>query len=83
MAGDERPPDPATVDSLTKRLRIVVAVVFSSLIVLLVVFDNVGRLLIDPSFRTSDFIFGTLIGALLLLLGVETLVRLPKIGNGK
>lgn len=61
-----------------------VAGVITLLIVVLVILDSVGRLLVDPNFRTSDFIFGTLIGALLLLLGVETLNRLPRIGgNGK
>lgn len=86
MAGGDRPPSdspPSVVDSLTRRLRVVVAVVITILIVMLVVFDNVGRLIVDPNFRTSDFIFGTLIGALLLLLGVEGLNRLPKIGGGK
>lgn len=85
MAGDDGKPEaPANVvDSLQRRLRVVVAAVFVVLLVALVVLDSVGRLLIDPNFRTSDFIFGTIIGAILLLLGVEGLNKLPRIGNGK
>lgn len=85
MAGDERPPASSSdvVDGLTRRLRLVVAGVITTLIVILVIVDDLGRLFFDPTFRTSDFIFGTLIGALLLLLGVETLNRLPRVGGGK
>ncbi len=52
------------------------------MIVLLVVVDTLGRLFIDPSFRASELFLGTLIGALLLLLGVEGISRLPGLPKG-
>ena len=47
------------------------------MIVLLVAADTFGRLLISPTFHASELILGALIGALMLLLGIETLYRLP------
>jgi ABC-type Fe3+-siderophore transport system permease subunit len=47
------------------------------MIVLLVTADTLGRLLVSPDFHASELILGTLIGALLLLLGIETVNRLP------
>jgi uncharacterized membrane protein YgaE (UPF0421/DUF939 family) len=65
-------------DALLKRLRLAAGIVTLSMVVLLVVADVVGRLFIDPSFKVSEILFGTLVGALLAFVGVETLVRLPK-----
>lgn len=76
MAGDEPRSDP-TEDRLLRRLRVIAGVVILTMIALLVVADNLGRLFIDPNFRASELILGTLIGALLLLLGIEAVNRLP------
>ena len=78
MAGDERnaPRDPAE-ERLLRRLRLLAGIVILVMIVLLVVADTLGRLLISPDFHASELILGTLIGALLLLLGIETVNRLP------
>lgn len=52
------------------------------MIVLLVVVDTLGRLLVDPGFHASELFLGTLIGALLLLLGIEGVSRLPGMPKG-
>lgn len=52
------------------------------MIVLLVVVDTLGRLLVDPNFHASELFLGTLIGALLLLLGIEGVSRLPGVPRG-
>jgi hypothetical protein len=49
----------------------------SALLVFLVGADTLGRLFIDKSFHVGDVVYGSLIGALLLLLGVETAARFP------
>lgn len=78
MAGDEQPTRPTTAeDRLLRRLRLIAGVVFLVCIVLLVVVDTVGKVLIGPDFHASDLFLGTLIGALLLILGIETVNRLP------
>ncbi len=88
MAGDEGQGspqrDPAE-ERLLRRLRLIAGSVILLMIVLLVVVDTLGRLFIDPTFRASELFLGTLIGALLLLLGVEGISRLPGLpkGNGK
>lgn len=46
------------------------------MIVLIVVVDTLGRLYIDPSFHASEVALGTLIGALLLIVGIEGAARL-------
>lgn len=80
MAGDEPrsalPGDPAE-ERLLRRLRFIAGVVILVMIVLLVVVDTFGRLFISPDFHASELFLGTLIGALLLLLGIEGLNRLP------
>ena len=78
MAGDDIrvPRDPAE-EKLLRRLRLIAGIVILVMIVLLVVADTLGRLLISPDFHASELILGTLIGALLLLLGIETVNRLP------
>lgn len=86
MAGDDpnRAPDP-TEDRLLRRLRVIAGIVILVMIVLLVTADTLGRLLVSPDFHASELILGTLIGALLLLLGIEAVNRLPgsRSGNGK
>ena len=84
MAGDDRSPSPlptAAEDRLLRRLRLGSVVVILVCIVFLVVIDPVGRLFIDPNFHASELVLGTLIGALLLLLGVEAANKLPRIGK--
>lgn len=65
-------------DRLLKRLRLASGVVVLLMIVLLVVSDVFGRLFVDPGFHVNEIIVGTMVGALLALLGIETLLRLPK-----
>lgn len=78
MAGDEQPHRPPTAeDRLLQRLRLVAGVVFLVCIVLLVLVDTIGKVLIGPDFHASDLFLGTLIGALLLIVGIETVNRLP------
>lgn len=70
-------------DRLLKRLRVAAGVVILTALFLMVVLDNFGRLFIDPTFHVSDFLFSTLVGALLAIVGVEILARLPRRnGNG-
>lgn len=80
MAGDESRPRRRlddTTDKLNKRLRALTAVVSLVLIVVLSLLDVVIRAFIDPNFRISDFVFGTLAGVLLLSMGLSALNRLP------
>jgi TRAP-type C4-dicarboxylate transport system permease small subunit len=60
----------------------VAAAVLLALIVLIVLVDVFGRLLVDSSFRISDLMLGTLIGALLLLVGIDVAKRWPINGGG-
>jgi hypothetical protein len=78
MAGDDRetPRDPAE-ERLLRRLRLIAGGVILTMIALLVMVDTLGRLFVDPSFHASELILGTLIGALLLLLGIEGVSRIP------
>jgi hypothetical protein len=55
--------------------------VILALIAFLVVVDTLGRLLINPNFHVGDAAFGALVGALLLLAGVEVVGRLPFSGG--
>jgi hypothetical protein len=84
MAGDElsdgKPRDP-TEERLLRRLRFVSGFVILAMIVLLIVVDTLGRLFVDPNFHIDELALGTLIGALLLLLGIEGINRLPGIGG--
>lgn len=86
MAGDDRetPRDPAE-ERLLRRLRLIAGGVILIMIALLVMVDTLGRLFVDPNFHASELILGTLIGALLLLLGIEGVSRIPGIpkGNGR
>lgn len=45
----------------------------TALIAFTVVVDTLGRLYIDPNFRVSEFLFGALVSAWLVLLGLEGL----------
>lgn len=47
------------------------------LVVLLVVVDSLGRLFIRPDFHVSELFLGTLVGAVLVLAGIEGITRLP------
>ena len=64
------------------RLRVVSGSVILGLIALLVIADTAGRLFIDPSFRVGELFLGSLIGALMLLVGIDVAARLPGSGKG-
>lgn len=68
--------DPAE-ERLLRKLRLLASGVVLLMIVMIVSVDTLGRLLLDPNFHASELFLGTLIGALLLLLGVEGVTRLP------
>lgn len=74
-----RKDDPKT----SARLRVGAGVVILILIVLVVLTDLFGRLFVDGQFRVSDAMLGTLIGALLLLIGIDLSNRWPWSNNGK
>ena len=59
------------------RLRLAAAGVILFLIVVVVLTDVFGRLFVDANFRVSDLMLGTLIGALLLLVGIDVSKRWP------
>jgi hypothetical protein len=65
------------------RLRVVSGSVVLGLIVLLVIADTLGRLFIRPDFRVGEIFLGTLVGALMLLIGIDVAARFPTKGNGK
>jgi len=65
------------------RLRIGAGIVILLLIVVVVLADVFGRLLINGEFRVSDLMLGTLIGALLLLVGIDVSKRWPFNGGSK
>lgn len=73
--GDERPSSDEGRDR--SRLRAVAGVVILACIVFLVVIDALGRLFVDHDFHVGDIFIGSLIGALLLVIGVEGASRLP------
>lgn len=73
---DGAPRDPVE-ERLLRRLRLIAGFVILLMIVLLVTADTLGRLYVSPDFHASELILGTLIGALLILLGIETAVRTP------
>lgn len=66
-----------------KRLRAVAVIVSIFMLAGLVVADTLGRLLIDPTFHVSEIIFASLSGTLILLLGIEGVVRLTRNGADK
>jgi hypothetical protein len=80
MSGsDERPavhiPTDPLEERLRRRLRIIAGGVFLALIVVLALVDTFGR---PAGLQVSEVIFGSLLGALLLILGVEGAARLVK-----
>lgn len=79
MSGsDEGPgatvPDPLE-ERLRRRLRLIAGAVILLLIVVLALVDAFGA---PAGLRVSEVIFGSLLGALLLILGVEGAARLAK-----
>jgi uncharacterized BrkB/YihY/UPF0761 family membrane protein len=70
------PRDPVE-ERLLRRLRLIAVVVILAMIVLLIVGDTLGRLYIDPSFHSSEVALGTMVGALIVLLGLEGVARFP------
>lgn len=53
------------------------------LIAFTTIVDTLGRLYIDPAFRVSEFLFGALISAWLILLGFEGISLINRVkGNG-
>ena len=65
------------------RLRLIAGGVILFLIIVVVLTDLFGRLFVDATFRISDLMLGTLIGALLLLVGIDVSKRFPFNGSGK
>ncbi|MGV0984987.1 MAG: hypothetical protein ACOYB2_10560 [Limnohabitans sp.] len=59
------------------RLRLTAGVVILCLIIVVVLTDVFGRLFVDSNFRVSDLMLGTLIGALLLIVGIDVSKRWP------
>lgn len=84
MAGDEGRRSGASdaEDRLLQRLRFIAGAVILACIVFLVVIDPIGRLFVSPDFHVSELILGTLVGALLVVLGIEGVTRLP-FGGGR
>lgn len=86
VAGDEHPPRRLTKEENQQlfRLRVIAFIVCLILLAMLVTVDTFGRLLVDPGFRASELFGSALIGAIMLLVGLEAAVRLPGIlGGGK
>ena len=77
MAGDETPRHDPAEERLLRRLRLIAISVILAMIVLLVTVDTLGRLFIDPQFHASELFLGTLVGAMIPLLGVIGVTSLP------
>ncbi len=76
--GDERPAGGGSEEGRDRsRLRLVAGAVILGCIVFLVVVDALGRLFVDRDFHVGDIFIGSLLGALLLVIGVEGASRLP------
>ena len=73
----DRPTNGHAEERLRRRLRFIAGIVILALVALLVIVDSFGRLLVDRDFHVSELIVGSLIGALLGVLGIEGLSRLP------
>jgi hypothetical protein len=75
MAGDERGADAHSdplEERLRGRLRLVAGLTFLGLIVVLALADTFGR---GADLHVSEFVFGSLVGAFLLVAGVEAGAR--------
>jgi uncharacterized membrane protein YgaE (UPF0421/DUF939 family) len=59
------------------RLRWGAGIAVLLLIVIVVLTDLFGRLFVDETFRVSDLMLGSLIGALLLIIGIDVSKRWP------
>ncbi len=77
MAGDETPRHDPAEEKLLRRLRLIAVGVILVMIVLLVTVDTLGRLFIDSQFHASELFLGTLVGAMIPLLGVVGITSLP------
>lgn len=66
--------DPAEQRFLAK-LRLISIGVVLSLVFLMAIADTLGRLLIAPDFHVGDVIFTALLGALVTMLGFESIAR--------
>ena len=71
MSDDDRPSDPIE-ERLRRRLRFIAGITFLALIVVLALADTFGR---TSELHASEFIFGSLVGAFLLVIGVEAGAR--------
>lgn len=76
MTNGAKPPS-IDEERLLRRLRVIAGGVILSLIFFLVVVDSLGRLFIDPTFRVGEIFLGSLLGALMLLIGIDVAARLP------
>lgn len=76
MAGDPKLSAPKPRDPSEERLLFRVRVVSAVIIVVLIVIIVLGPAF-APAYRTSEIVFASLLGALLILLGVEGITRLP------
>lgn len=76
MASDERPvvqpPTDPLEEILRRRLRVIAGFVFLILVTILTLADTFGR---AADLHVSEFIFGSILGALLLIAGVEGAAR--------
>lgn len=77
MAGDDTPRHDPAEEKLLRRLRLIAIGVILTMIVLLVTVDTLGRLFVDPQFHASELFLGTLVGAMIPLLGVIGVTSLP------
>lgn len=78
MTGNEKEP----ASELLTVWRLVAIAVDTFLILFTTVADTLGRLYVDPNFRVSEILFGSLIGAWLGLLGIEGLSRFRSRNHG-
>lgn len=82
--GDDRPSAGGGDEGyLRGRFRLVAGLVILGCIVFLVVVDALGRLFVRPDFHVGDVFIGTLVGAVLLLAGVEGISRITRNGNDR
>ena len=77
MTDDDKPSDPLE-ERLRRRLRAISALTFLALIVVLALADTFGG---NSDLHAEPFIFGSLVGAFLLVIGVEAGARW--FGNGR
>lgn len=66
-----KPNEPTDESRFLRLWRLVAIATDTALIAFTTVVDTLGRLYIDPHFRVSEFVFGALVSAWLILLGFE------------